>query len=288
MKGKRRLVDVKSSFFFRVRERENVFFSPFCVLFPLLPLFISSILPLINPASGAGMAFPSSEETDSSSAATTASPTTAPASFSSSSCSSSTAAAAARRSRTKQRRVPVPAAAIHATAAVLCARVHSELAYAPASRAPEAAHALCLALDAALRCKSVGGAGGEGGGEGGEGKPQARGKNSPSAAFSSSVSIAKVGAPTELPDAAFVAVALPVVSATTAATPENFEDGNSALSSSSEEERKNALASAHAAAAAAAAAAGDREQINTAPLVAALLRAAERLHAAVAQVRLCF
>ena len=239
------------------------------------------------PALDAGMAFggllrnSSSEETDDSAAASSASP--APASSSS---------LHRRRSRSsRQRRFQVPAAAIHDTAAVLCARVHSELAYAPASRAPEAAHALCLALDAALRCKSSGGGGGGCAGQGHAGEPLSS-SCSPSAFLSSSsVSIAKVGAPTELPDAAFVAVALPATTRTTrSSAPEagariSFSSASEkAFSELSEEEKVANAAAANAAAAAAAASAGE-EELNTAPLVAALLRAAERLHAAVAQVR---
>lgn len=207
-----------------------------------------------------------------------------------------------RRGRGSSKRrggVQVPAAAIHPIAAVLCARVHSELAYAPADRAPESVHALCLALDAALRCRSGGGGGG---GEAKDPSPPPLVaasclSASPSAFLSSSsVSIAKVGAPTELPDAAFVAVALPVTKTARpsplVAPTEAGVGPSSSLSSSSdkatscessEEERKNANAAAAASASAAAASAG--EELSTAPLVAALLRAAERLHAAVAQVR---
>ena len=286
-------------------EKSSLFF---------LPIFS---LPFVAmPAPDAGMAFgrllrssSSSEETDdSAAAAVSSSPGPAAAPPATSSSSSSSLHHRRSRSRSKQRRVQVPAAAIHATAAVLCARVHSELAYAPASRAPEAAHALCLALDAALRCKGSRGGGAGAGAGAGQGQQQAGGggggeplsSSSPMAflSSSSSVSIAKVGAPTELPDAAFVAVALPATTTRSAALEAGARNSSSsssasdkAFSESSSEEEKianaNAVAAAAAAAAAAAIASASEEELNTAPLVAALLRAAERLHAAVAQVRSC-
>ena len=224
-------------------------------------------------APDAGMAFrSSSEETDDSAAASSPSP-------------GPDASYLQRRRRSSKRlkNCSVPAAAVHATAAVLVARVHSELAYAPASRAPEAAHALCLVLDAALRCKS----GGIGGGERREGEGLSSTSFSPSA-FSSSVSIAKVGAPTELPDAAFVAVALPAKAKTTRPSAFFAGVGGNSSSSSSASDKERSESSSEGERAAAAAAAGGDEELNTAPLVAALLRAAERLHAAVAQVRCCF
>lgn len=278
--GKNRSIEKSVSLLFEVLS----FFS-----FPSPPT-----KPDAMPARDAGMAYAqrllrsiSSEETDDSAGVASSSPSPGPGASSSSSSSLQQRRSRSLSSSKRLKDCSVPAAAVHVTAAVLVARVHSELAYAPASRAPEAAHALCLVLDAALRCKSGGGIGG---GERREGESLSSSSFSPSA-FSSLVSIAKVGAPTELPDAAFVAVALPAKATTTMRS--SGVGGNSSSSSASEKERSESSSegersAANAAAAAAASAASGGNELTTAPLVAALLRAAERLHAAVAQVLCCF
>jgi len=147
------------------------------------------------------------------------------------------------------------AAALHAHAAVLCARVHSEIAYAlPAAAAPQAAHALCLALDEALAAS--------------------RGEKSSSSTLSSP-SIFNVGARTE-PDAPFVAIALPSSRGTHSSTRGGAAGvGPSSIAAAKLLNNNRSKKSASSA---------TEVDDDDAFLVSALLRAADRLHAAVSQV----